>query len=150
MEEDPDKALAHDRRLDEISHQFEELIKDRQNLIKDLDKIYQAPLKVETPDGKEPTSKSTGTGYNFYYKNPVTGEPLTKYEALELKYNDMREDNARLLRRVAPRPEGARVSYCSVKCITSAVSSLKPIESVTSLRISCVRYASSSMRCANS
>lgn len=38
--EDPYKALAHDSRLDEISQQFEELVKDRQNLIRDLEKIY--------------------------------------------------------------------------------------------------------------
>ena len=60
----------------------------------------------ETPDGKEPTSESTGTGYKFYCKHPATGEivevkPLTKYEALKLKYNNEHEENIRLLRRVA-------------------------------------------------
>ena len=79
MEEDPDKAVAHDSRLDEISQQYEELVKDRQNLIKDLDKIYY---------------------------NPDTGEKVvvkgvTKYDVLEMQYNAEREENTRLLRRVA-------------------------------------------------
>lgn len=55
---------------------------------------------------KEPAPKSKVEGFQIYYKNPVTGQIvkgrlLTKYEVLELKYNAQREENKRLLRRVA-------------------------------------------------
>ena len=55
---------------------------------------------------KEPVPKSRVEDFRIYYKNPVTGQIvkgrlLTKYEALELKYNAQREENKRLLRRVA-------------------------------------------------
>lgn len=92
MEEDPDKALAHDSRLDEISQQYEELVKDRQNLIKDLDKIYY---------------------------NPDTGEKVvvkgvTKYDVLEIKYKHEREENTRLLRRVAAQKSENEVLHRKV------------------------------------
>lgn len=77
-----------------------------ENNMKDCSENPQAPTKDETFDGKESIFKNAGTGYKLYRKNPVTGEieevkPLTKYEALALKYNDEHEDNIRLLRRVA-------------------------------------------------
>lgn len=92
MEEDPEKALAHDSRLDEISQQYEELVKDRQNLIKDLDKIYY---------------------------NPDTGEKVvekrfTKYDLLEIKYNVEREENTRLLHRVAAQKSENEVLHRKV------------------------------------
>lgn len=92
MEEDPDKALAHDSRLDEISQQYEELVKDRQNLIKDLDKIYY---------------------------NPDTGEKVvvkgvTKYDVLEIQYKHEREENTRLLRRVAAQKSENEVLHRKV------------------------------------
>lgn len=92
MEEDPDKALAHDSRLDEISQQHEELVKDRQNLIKDLDKIYY---------------------------NPDTGEKVvvkgvTKYDVLEIQYKHEREENTRLLRRVAAQKSENEVLHRKV------------------------------------
>lgn len=95
--------------------------------MKDCSENPQAPIKDEAPDGKEPTSKGTGTGYNFYYKNPVTGEmvevkPLTKYEALELKYNDMREDNNRLLRRVASQKTENELLQCEVHNLSCKLS----------------------------
>lgn len=93
MEEDPDKALAHDSRLDELSQRYEELVKDRQNLIKDLDKIYY---------------------------NPDTGEKVvvkgfTDYDVLEIKYNAEREENTRLLRRVAAQKSENEVLHRKVK-----------------------------------
>lgn len=93
MEEDPDKALAHDSRLDEISQRHEELVKARQNLIKALDKIYY---------------------------NPDTGEKVvvkgfTDYDVLEIKYNAEREENTRLLRRVAAQKSENEVLHRKVK-----------------------------------
>ena len=98
MTVEADLALARDSRLDEISRQFEELVKDRQNLIKDLEKIYQAPLKDETLDGN-----------SFCCEDPVTGEKVvvkgvTKYDVLEIKYKHEREENRR-----------ARMRYCTAR-----------------------------------
>ena len=92
MEEDPDKALAHDSRLDEISQQYEELVKDRQNLIKDLDKIYYNP--------------DTG--------EKVVEKGVTKYDVLEIKYKHEREENTRLLRRVAAQKSENEVLHRKV------------------------------------
>ena len=74
--------------------------------MKDCSKNLQAPIKDKTSDGKEPAPEVTIGGFQIYYKNPATGQIikgrlLTKYEALELKYNAQREENKRLLRRVA-------------------------------------------------
>lgn len=73
---------------------------------KDCSENPQALAKEETPDEKEPALEVTLGGFQIYYKNPATGQIvkgrlLTKYEALELKYNAQREENKRLLRRVA-------------------------------------------------
>ena len=92
MEEDPDKALAHDSRLDEISQQYEELVKDRQNLIKALDKIYYNP----------------DTGEKVLVKG------ITKYDVLEIKYNVEREENTRLLHRVAAQKSENEVLHRKV------------------------------------
>ena len=73
---------------------------------KDCSENPQAFTKDGTSDEKEPAPEVTIGGFQIYYKNPTTGQIikgrlLTKYEALELKYNAQREKNKRLLRRVA-------------------------------------------------
>ena len=93
MEEDPDKALAHDSRLDEISQQYEELVKYRQNLIKDLDKIYYNP----------------DTGEKVLVKG------ITKYDVLRIKYDAECEENTRLLHRVAAQKSENEVLRRKVK-----------------------------------
>ena len=100
MEEDPDKALAHDSRLDEISQRYEELVKDRQNLIKALDKIYY------NPDTGEKVVEKGVTKYDVLE---------IKYDVLEMKYNAEREEKTRLLRRVAAQKSENEVLHRKVK-----------------------------------
>ena len=95
------KGIYHTFFKGKISHP--DYLKDD---AKDCSENPQVPNKEETPNEKEPVSESKDKKYTFYYKNPVTGQIikgrlLTKYEALELKYNAQREENKRLLRRVA-------------------------------------------------
>lgn len=73
---------------------------------KDCSNNPQVSTKDGTSDEKEPAPEVTIGGFQIYYKSPATGQIikgrlLTKYEALELKYNAQREENKRLLRRVA-------------------------------------------------
>lgn len=98
-----------------------------ENDMKDCSENPQAPIKDETPNEKEPTSKSTSMGYTLYYKNPATGKivgikPLTKYEALELKYNAAREDNTRLLKRVASQKSENEVLQLKVHDLSCKLS----------------------------
>ena len=93
MEEDPDKALAHDSRLDELSQRYEELVKDRQNLIKALDKIYYNP--------------DTG--------EKVVEKGVTKYDVLKIKYDAECEENTLLLHRVAQQKSENEVLHRKVK-----------------------------------
>lgn len=79
----------------------------------------QAFTKDGTSDEKEPAPEVTLGGFQIYYKNPATGQIvkgrlLTKYEALELKYNAQREENKRLLRRVAAQKNENKILQCKV------------------------------------
>ena len=95
------KGIYHTFFKGKISHP--DYLKDA---AKDCSENPQAFTKDGTSDEKEPAPEVTIGGFRIYYKNPVTGQIvkgrlLTKYEALELKYNAQREENKRLLRRVA-------------------------------------------------
>lgn len=95
------KGIYHTFFKGKISHP--DYLKDD---AKDCSENPQAFTKDGTSDEKEPAPEVTIGGFQIYYKNPATGQIvkgrlLTKYEALELKYNAQREENKRLLRRVA-------------------------------------------------
>lgn len=97
-----------------------------ENDMKDCSENSQVPNKEETPNEKEPVSESKDKKYTFYYKN-ATGKiiklrPLTKYEALELKYNAQREDNNRLLRRVASQKSENEILQCKVHDLSCKLS----------------------------
>lgn len=107
------------RTIDELRAQVKELIDERNQLLKDKAELIQAPLKVETSDGKELDPKGEAKAYNVYYENPTTGEKVvvkrfTKYDLLEMKYNAEREENTRLLRRVAAQKSENEVLHRKV------------------------------------
>lgn len=98
-----------------------------ENNMKDCSENSQVTNKEETPNEKEPVSEGKDKKYTFYYKNPTTGEmiklkPLTKYEALEFKYNAQREDNNRLLRRVASQKRENEILQCKVHDLSCKLS----------------------------
>lgn len=81
--------------------------------------IVRAPFKLETSDGKELDPKGKVEGYKIYYEDPDTGEKVvvktvTKHELLEIKYNAAREENTRLLRRVAQQKSENEVLHRKV------------------------------------
>lgn len=107
------------RTIDELRAQVKELIGERTQLLKDKAEFIQAPLKVETSDGKELDPKGEVKGYDVYYKNPTTGEKVvvkrfTKYDLLEIRYNVEREENTRLLHRVAAQKSENEVLHRKV------------------------------------
>ena len=84
-----------------------------------ISKTTLAKVEIETPDGKEQDPKGEVKGYNLYYENPTTGEKVlvkrfTKYELLEIRYNVEREENTRLLRRVAAQKSENEVLHRKV------------------------------------
>lgn len=107
------------RTIDELRAQVKELIGERTQLLKDKAEFIHAPLKVETSDGKELDPKGEVKGYDVYYKNPTTGEKVvvkrfTKYDLLEIRYNVEREENTRLLHRVAAQKSENEVLHRKV------------------------------------
>lgn len=111
------------RTIDELRAQVKELIDERTQLLKSkaelIAKTIPDKVEVETSDGKELDPKGEVKGYDVYYKNPTTGEKVvvkrfTKYDLLEIKYNVEREENTRLLHRVAAQKSENEVLHRKV------------------------------------
>ena len=111
------------RTIDALRAQIKELIDERTQLLKDkaelISKTTLTKTKVETSDGKELDPKGEVKGYNIYYEDPTTGEKVvvkrfTKYDLLEIKYNVEREENTRLLHRVAAQKNENEVLHRKV------------------------------------
>lgn len=85
----------------------------------DISEIVRAPCKLESSDGKELDPKGKVEGYKIYYEDPDTGKKVvvktvTKHELLEIRYNAAREENTRLLRRVAQQKSENEVMHRKV------------------------------------
>lgn len=85
----------------------------------DISEIVRAPCKLESSDGKELDPKGKVEGYKIYYEDPDTGKKVvvktvTKHELLEIRYNAAREENTRLLRRVASQKSENEVLHRKV------------------------------------
>ena len=98
--------------LDEVARQIEELREG-------LPEIVRADFKLETSDGKEVDPKGEVKAYNIYYEDKATGQKVlvkgfTKHELLEIRYNAEREENTRLLRRVAAQKSENEVLHRKV------------------------------------
>lgn len=98
--------------LDEVARQIEELRKC-------LPEIVRADLKLEASDGKELDPNGEAKGYKIFYEDPHTGKKVvvksfTDYDVLEIKYNAEREENTRLLRRVAAQKSEIKVLHRKV------------------------------------
>lgn len=101
-----------DERLDETDRKAEELREG-------LPEIHSASYKLETSDGKELDPKDKAKGYKIFCENPLTGEKVlvkgfTDYDVLEIRYNAEREENTRLLRRVAAQKSEKEVLHRKV------------------------------------
>ena len=102
--------------LDEVARQIEEL---RKCLRKGLPKIVRADFKLETSDGKEADPKGEVKAYKILCEDKATGEKVlvksfTKCDVLEARYKVEREENTRLLRRVAAQKSENEVLHRKV------------------------------------
>lgn len=98
--------------LDEVARQIEELREG-------LPEIHRASYKLESSDGKELDPKDKAKGYKIFCENPLTGEKVlvkgvTDYDVLEIKYKAEREENTRLLQRVAQQKSEIKVLHRKV------------------------------------
>ena len=98
--------------LDEVARQIEELREG-------LPEIHRASYKLESSDGKELGPKDKAKGYKIFCENPLTGEKVlvkgfTDYDVLEIRYNAEREENTRLLQRVAQQKSENEVLHRKV------------------------------------
>lgn len=98
--------------LDEVARQIEELRKC-------LPKIVRADLKLEASDGKELDPNGEAKGYKIFYEDKTTGEKVvvksfTKCDVLEARYKAEREENTRLLQRVAQQKSEIKLLHRKV------------------------------------
>lgn len=99
-------------KLDEVARQIEELRKC-------LPEITRADLKLETSDGKELDPNGEVKGYKIFCEDKATGEKVvvksfTKCDVLEARYKAEREENTRLLQRVAQQKSENKVLHRKV------------------------------------
>lgn len=98
--------------LGEVARQIEELRKC-------LPEIVRADLKLEASDGKELDPNGEAKGYKIFCEDKATGEKVlvksfTKCDVLEARYKAEREENTRLLQRVAQQKSEIKVLHRKV------------------------------------
>ena len=99
-------------KLDEVARQIEELRKC-------LPEIVRADFKLEASDGKELAPNGEVKGYKIFCEDKATGEKVvvksfTKCDVLEARYKAKREENTRLLQRVAQQKSENEVLHRKV------------------------------------